>query len=1079
MTITTLKYSPSINIVRDNEYSFKYIPTPNSTTVFERILLNVEAGLKSQIIIGAYGTGKSSLLLAFQQTLKGAYKHFDNCEALLDRAKKYQFIPVIGDYASIIETFADIFGVTSNRTANNTIKAIDKAYQKVKKEGSGIAFVIDEFGKFLEYAAKNNPEAELYFLQLLAEWTNNTNTDALLITTLHKGFNSYATKLSPTQYDEWDKVKGRFKELLFNEPVEQLLFLASERLAKDEKAVPDKKFRKLFDCISHSKAFPLKDYFTIEIAQKLYPLDILSAAVLTLALQEYGQNERSLFSFLESADSFSIAEFKKANSDYFSIPQVYDYLLTTFYSTLLINGSNPHYDQWSSIKRTLERLEGVSLQQPIGDAQCMIKTIGLLHLFTPAGAHIGEEFITTYGNLSLDIANPKAVLDELVGFMLIRYSKEYNRYVIFEGTDLNITLAIDNAGKIVERVSNVVSYLEEYADLSIISAKAYSYRTGTPRLFKFILSETPVIQVPDGEIDGFINLVFSSDKNILDRVAQLSQQCDEAILYGCYQNITAIQNTLFEIQKVQKVIASHPNDRTAVRLLEEIKDYYSKLLHHQLIDSLYANDGSVSWFWQGVLQPVENRKQFNQILSDVCESIYPDTPIFKNELINKTKVSSQISAARKIITSRLLNNSEKENVGFETNKFPPEKTIYLSLLKETGIHVKNNETWSLQAPKAKSFSALWKASETFLENSKGKQRSLQEFEDMLYIKPFKLKQGFIDIWVPVFLLVKADEYALFDDKGYIPALNQDILDLINKKPGNFFVKAFDVEGIKLDLFNRYRTYLSQPETDHPTNKLLIQTIKPFLVFYKGLNEYAKTTKTVSKSTIAFREVIAKSQDPEKIIFDDMPTALGYSVQSMQNDPTEADKYITEIKASILELRKCYDELLNRFEEFIVKGIVKTNTAFPEYKTLLADRYKKLQTHALPIQYRSFFSRLTSAIDDRASWLNSISQACINKQLINSKDEDEAMLYDRFSHYITVLDSLIAINEESNNEEEEVVKVDLTTSVEGAKTKMIRIFKSENNVIVGKRDQIKNILGDDQQLSLAVLATLLQEYLGNE
>ena len=1075
MTTTALKYSPSINIVRDNDYSFHYIPTPNSTAVFERILQNVEAGQKSQIVIGNYGTGKSFLLLAFQQTLKGTHKHFDGDKALIKRAATYDFVPVIGDYVSIIETFADIFNVRTNRTPNNVIKAIDKAYCKASKDGKGIAFIVDEFGKFLEYAAKNNPEAELYFLQLLAEWTNNTKTDALLLTTLHKGFSSYAKGLTQTQRDEWEKVKGRFKDLLFNEPVEQLLFLASERLANEEKVIEDKKFEKLFDCINHSNAFPLKDYFTAEVAKKLYPLDILSAAVLTLALQEYGQNERSLFSFLESTDLFSIVDFKKTNRGYFSIPEVYDYLLNTFYSTLLTS-NNPHYDQWSSIKRTLERLEGLKLQHPVEDARKLIKTIGLLQLFASAGAHLGNEFLNTYSKIALCVAHSKELLDELVGFTLIRFAKHQDRYVIFEGTDLNITLAIDNAGKIVERVSNVVSYLEEYADLSIISAKAYSYRTGTPRLFKFILSETPISQIPEHEIDGFINLIFSNDADILNRVVEASQQCDEAILYGCYRNITEIQNTLFEIQKVQKVITNNSEDRTAVRLLEEIKQHYSKILQHELIDSLYANDDSVSWFWRGALQPVENRKQFNKILSQICENVYPDTPVFKNELINKSKVSGQIAGARKIITSLLLNKVEEENLGFEANRFPPEKTIYLSLLKETGIHMKSSEAWGLQAPTAPSFLALWKASEAFLDNSKGKQRSLQEFEDLLHAKPFKLKQGFIDIWVPIFLLAKADDYALFDDKGYIPTLNQDILDLINKKPGNFFVKAFDVEGIKLDLFNRYRTYLSQPETDHPTNRLLIQTIKPFLVFYKGLNEYAKTTKTISKSTIAFREVIAKSKDPERIIFEDMPTALGYSVQGMQNNPTEADKYIKEIRACITELRKCYDELLNRFEEFIVKGIVKSNTSFPEYKISLAARYNKLQTHVLPVQYRSFFSRLISAIDDRGSWLNSISQACINKQLINSKDEDEAMLYDKLSHYITVLDSLIAISEESNNEGEEVVKVDLTTSVEGAKTKMIRIFKSENNVIVDKRDQIKNILGDNQQLSLAVLATLLQEYL---
>src|SRR3954447_23652382 len=114
MNTTTLKYSSSINILRDKDYEFNYIPTPNSTDVFERLLLNATTGVKSQIIIGAYGTGKSSFLLAFQQTLKGAQKHFTDNDSLLSQAKNYDFIPIVGEYKSIIDSFAEIFGLTGN-----------------------------------------------------------------------------------------------------------------------------------------------------------------------------------------------------------------------------------------------------------------------------------------------------------------------------------------------------------------------------------------------------------------------------------------------------------------------------------------------------------------------------------------------------------------------------------------------------------------------------------------------------------------------------------------------------------------------------------------------------------------------------------------------------------------------------------------------------------------------------------------------------------------------------------------------------------------------------------------------------
>ena len=79
-TIET-KYSPSVNIVRDSDYLFNYIPTINSVKAFNSILNDAQIGLKSHIIVGAYGTGKSSFLLSFKHTLEGTKNYFNEQSA--------------------------------------------------------------------------------------------------------------------------------------------------------------------------------------------------------------------------------------------------------------------------------------------------------------------------------------------------------------------------------------------------------------------------------------------------------------------------------------------------------------------------------------------------------------------------------------------------------------------------------------------------------------------------------------------------------------------------------------------------------------------------------------------------------------------------------------------------------------------------------------------------------------------------------------------------------------------------------------------------------------------------------------
>ena len=67
-------------------------------------------------------------------------------------------------------------------------------------------------------------------MQKLAEFINAPKRNAILLSTLHQNFSSYSYKLTDAQRNEWTKVKGRFKEIVFVEPIEQLLQLTANRL---------------------------------------------------------------------------------------------------------------------------------------------------------------------------------------------------------------------------------------------------------------------------------------------------------------------------------------------------------------------------------------------------------------------------------------------------------------------------------------------------------------------------------------------------------------------------------------------------------------------------------------------------------------------------------------------------------------------------------------------------------------------------------------------------------------------------------------------------------------------------------
>lgn len=1074
MNTTTKSFSPSVNIARDFEKSLDYIPTTNTQGVFNQITNDYLLGIRSFSIIGAYGSGKSSFLWAFEKVINQKKDYFTINKYFQDK-KGFDAINLIGDFASIVDVFAHEFKVKGDYTTSSVIRAIDKIYKQKQKQGKGLLIYIDEFGKFLEFAAKNNPEQELYFIQKIAEYVNDIDKDIFLITTLHQDFNSYSFGLSRRQRNEWSKVKGRLKDITFNEPVEQLLYLASERLEFFDKKKKPKNFKKLLQSIKASKAFPLRDYLNEDTAEKLYPFDILAASVLTLALQKYGQNERSLFSFIESNDILSIREFEY-KTPYYNISCIYDFLLQNY--PILTTRYNPHNSQWGAIKLAIERVEGVFGQDMIG-ALDLVKTIGLLNIFASASARLDEDFLSNYGRYSLNITNPKTIITKLAKRKIIRYVRHQAKFILFEGTDLDIDLEIDKAGNLVERVKDVVDSLKIHFDFPYILAKAVFFKIGTPRFFEFKLSEKPIFEKPDGEIDGFINLIFSENLTT-DELIKASKKNDQAIIYGWYRNTQEISRLIFEIQKIQKVLDNNPDDKVAKRELNSILAHQTMLLNHYVIGSIYSKDSSIEWFFDGKQLSFNSQKEFNRVLSDICYKVYSKTPIFRNEMVNKTRFSGAIATARKKLIKAFVNNWEIEDLGFPNNKFPPEKTIYLSLIKEGGF-IKENEDGvkELGIPSNPDFIPLWEQSEQFLNASKSGRKNLSDFKNFLLEKPLKLKKGFVDFWLPIYLFIKKEDFALFEKDIYIPNINEQILEIVNKNPHKYFIKAFNIENINLSLFKKYRILLGQKER-LPSNQGFIETIKPFLNFYRGLPKYTKKTKRLSKSSIAFREAIAKAKDPEKTFFKDFPMALGYNnIEKLEQNPDLLNQYIDELYQSLRQVRKAFDELQDRFESYICEVLEVENDSVETYRTLLKNRFKHLRSHLLQQRQKTFLQRIKSDLD-RDSWLNAICHTCIGKLLSDINDADEALLYDKFVELLQELDNLLEITKaQKNNQEDTFVSVEILVPLEGKNKRIIRLPNKKKKAVNLKVGEIKAILGNDADVNIGVLTQLLNELLEND
>ena len=385
------RYTRSVSLERDVEDAAAvagYILTPVGVDFLKRIhrVLADTPGPRAWTITGPYGSGKSAFVLylvnllsgtrmpgsaAAQKMLKGSAPEMSSClldQRRTDSIRPSGFCPILvtGTAGAIAPTLLDsILRDVSKFTkkiqripALHALTDLQRAYARGKgldllrlvslvgelaeqlrrvEKCHGIVVVVDELGKFLEYAAHRPDENDIYLLQLLAEATSaGTSPSLLLITILHQAFDQYAAGLRPVLRNEWAKIQGRFEDVAFQDPPEHLLRVvaggilqtASPLLTayrKQAKEIAEK----LYDLGCAPPSVNKRQF--AEVMASCAPLHPITALTLARLCRKFGQNQRSLFSFLTSRNASGLATYLERDIPsgspvFFSLGELFDYM---------------------------------------------------------------------------------------------------------------------------------------------------------------------------------------------------------------------------------------------------------------------------------------------------------------------------------------------------------------------------------------------------------------------------------------------------------------------------------------------------------------------------------------------------------------------------------------------------------------------------------------------------------------------------------------------------------------------------------------------------------------------------------
>jgi hypothetical protein len=374
------------------------------------------SGRRSWRLTGDFGSGKSSFALLLAHSASDARHRlpkslFQQVVEELPEATKLQYVPVLVTATrermapAILRAIFKVFGTLYSRRGirselevqienllstpdhikdGQVVELIEKVNRKIIQngKGSGMLLILDEVGKFLEFAAQNPDEQDVYFLQQLGDVAARSGGEPVVVVCLlHQGFNAYAEQLAPTSQREWEKIAGRFEEIVFRQPLDQIALLIASALDVDEDRLPvslKKQAVAAFDAgIAWGWFGTSASRDTLRrLAHRLFPLDPLLLPVLVRTFQRFGQNERSLFSFLCSYEPFGLRSFSNNSltetSRPYQLADFYDYIRANFGHRLAVASYRTH---WSVIESKIEA-------HPAENALEMriLKTVGVLNL---------------------------------------------------------------------------------------------------------------------------------------------------------------------------------------------------------------------------------------------------------------------------------------------------------------------------------------------------------------------------------------------------------------------------------------------------------------------------------------------------------------------------------------------------------------------------------------------------------------------------------------------------------------------------------------------------------------------------
>lgn len=859
----------------------------------------------------------------------------------------------------------------------------------------GVFVVYDEFSKYLEANIRGTSISDIKMLQDFAEKCNRSKMAQMhLLLIAHKDIENYIDRLPKNKVDGWRGVSERFTHLEMHSNYGQLYEIMGAAICKEKDFETEycKKYAEQFTWLkSFVKEQALFNDINDEQRQAViygsYPLHPTATFILPRLSELIAQNERTLFTFLSTNSKHTLSDYLDHGSQTLLTSDVlYDYFEPLLKKELYTSDIYKTYVLANSI---LAQLDRKGLEAKIIKAIALVYIVNQFEKYPPKPDNIIETFYGVYA--AEDIIK---ALEELENKKFVIYAKKSNGYLRLKISNGNVRQLIERTIEREKAIGNAKKILQSFASDTYLYPTRYNDENAIIRYFDFnFLSGNDVFAVNDwntrissSDADGVVYAIFPESEEQIAEIRQYLQSekiSSNRVLFILPKSFYNVVDVAYSYKAVACLMAEADGDEA---LLSEYSIYYedmSEVLDDYILTFTKPELKQAEYYYQGEKIGIYRKAQLSQQLSQICTTVFPDTPRINNETINKNDLPANTINSRTKVVRGLLENELSPMLGLTGTG--QDVSIMRSAFLSTGVIEEITTTPTIcvsTCPDERVRNVLTIIERFFANSGSGNGSAFSLLYERLTDAKYGIgmKRGPIPLYIAVILHSYKDHLTIISG-GQELEINAELLNSINAKPEAYIVHLVDWTSEKADYIKKLELIFSDYiiEREKGTNSFSY-IIKAMQRWYISLPKYAKESKklyigaqnfiAVDKDMIRFATALKVPMiNPHEFLFEKMTEIF------------ECDTFSIELADKVREAKVTFDlvkknlikgvskDIIQIFAPNSADGITVTSAAKDWYEQL----EEKTKNHVFDGSEALLLAQFARTENDRVSFISELAK----------------------------------------------------------------------------------------------------------